>query len=35
MAGMVYFPNTDDTGTISIGLWLLSHAQFISVELGA
>ena len=35
MAYMVYFSSTDDTSTISIGLWLLSHAQFISVELGA
>ena len=35
MAGMVYFLSMDDTGTVSIGLWLLSHAQFISFELGA
>ena len=35
MAGMVYFPGTEDTDTVSIGLWLLSHAQFISFELGA
>ena len=35
MAGMVYFLSMDDTGTVSIGLWLLSHAQFILVELGA
>ena len=35
MAGMIYFLSMDDTGTVSIGLWLLSHAQFILVELGA
>ena len=35
MASMVYFLDTDNTGTESIGLWLLSHAQFILFELGA
>ena len=35
MAGMVYFLSTNYTGTVSIGLSLLSHAQFISFELGA